>query len=72
MGKRKAARRELINTGSDKRFVRREARGRGDRGDRPRRSSMPEAILDRACRQPLAAVAAHSHRSERVETSCRP
>jgi hypothetical protein len=33
MAKRKAAKRELINTGTDKRYVRRDARGRFNESD---------------------------------------
>lgn len=38
MAKRKAARRELINTGTDKRYVRRDARGRFAESDDVSRS----------------------------------
>jgi hypothetical protein len=38
MAKRKAARRELINTGTDKRYVRRDAQGRFKESDDVRRS----------------------------------
>ena len=38
MAKRKAARRELINTGTDKRYVRRDAQGRFKESDDVRKS----------------------------------
>lgn len=61
MAKRKAAKRELINTGSDKRYVRRGARGKFKESDDVGRS----AAQDRPRRAKKAAKKGQGDRGDR-------
>lgn len=61
MAKRKAAKRELINTGSDKRYVRRNSRGRFSESDDVGRAT----AQDRRRRSPTKAKRGHGDRGDR-------